>query len=427
MFFLWKYEQTRRTLFLAGSGLAVGLSFLTKMEVFAAAASSAAGLGLLLWRERSPGGRIAKIASIWTACAAFPVAAAWALLCTAMPMDDALEGVLGSWVVFWKGGFTEPPFYRMVVGTDAPLANTVKLLAIGAGWLVLFGPVAWLAMRREGPAWRAAACTGAVSCFLLALMFFAPWWEFARPLPLFTLGLLIVGWRLKWSVARLTFLLFATLLLGRMALNAHVWHYGFALAMPATIVVTVAGLRWVPDAIERRRGDGGLFFKVALGAWVLIVTAHLILSHRHYERVRFDVGSGADRFLADARRSVVEQALRDIERHVAPGDTLAVFPEGIMLNYLSRRVNPTPYNHVLPPDFARFGERRILAALERRPPDFIALVDRNASEYGSAWFGQDYGRAVGAWITERYVEVALAGKPPLRGEGFGIALLRRRP
>jgi len=44
----------------------------------------------------------------------------------------------------------------------------------------------------------------------------------------------------------------------------------------------------------------------------------------------------------DPFHGTVETALVLVEKNVPPDATLAVLPEGAMINYLSRRVNPTP-------------------------------------------------------------------------------------
>jgi hypothetical protein len=65
----------------------------------------------------------------------------------------------------------------------------------------------------------------------------------------------------------------------------------------------------------------------------------------------------------------------------------------------------------------------MLAALEADPPDYIALVHHDPSEYGL--FGRDYGRDIYHWVREHYRPVALFGAPPLLDRDFGIALVER--
>jgi hypothetical protein len=69
----------------------------------------------------------------------------------------------------------------------------------------------------------------------------------------------------------------------------------------------------------------------------------------------------------------------------------------------------------------------MLDAFRKAPPDWIALVHKDTSEYGYRFFGRDYGRGFGSWIRTDYDPVTLIGAMPLQSEQFGILLLRRKP
>jgi hypothetical protein len=99
-----------------------------------------------------------------------------------------------------------------------------------------------------------------------------------------------------------------------------------------------------------------------------------------------------------------------------------------MLNYLTRRDNPTPYVVVAFEVWA-FGETNMLAAYEKNPPDYIVLVQRDSSEYGVPYFGlqKGYGLDVMQWVRRNYKPVELIGSEPLQGGGFGIEILKRLP
>ena len=110
-----------------------------------------------------------------------------------------------------------------------------------------------------------------------------------------------------------------------------------------------------------------------------------------------------------------------------PDETLAVLPEGVMLNYLARRVNPTGHINFMPPEFVIFGEPRMLAAFQQSPPDWIVLTHKDTREYGVGFFGTGYGRVLYAWVHENYEPVKRFGDPPLEPRSkFGAALWKRR-
>jgi hypothetical protein len=101
---------------------------------------------------------------------------------------------------------------------------------------------------------------------------------------------------------------------------------------------------------------------------------------------------------------------------------------GVMLNYLSRHVNPTPCLDWTPHPLAVFGEEQMTATFERNPPDYIALVEWQTYEFGNRYFGapSGYGGEVMAWIQKNYQPVALFGSEPLRNGLFGIKILKHR-
>ena len=141
----------------------------------------------------------------------------------------------------------------------------------------------------------------------------------------------------------------------------------------------------------------------------------------------FTAGRGADAVRTDwSRGPEVARMLMDLEERLDSDQTFAALPEGVMLNYLSRRANPTPYVNFMPPELAIFGEQRMLDAFRAAPPDVILLVHKDALEYGTRYFGSDYGRALYAWVKSHYRPVRLIGKPPFERETtFGIRVLER--
>jgi hypothetical protein len=127
--------------------------------------------------------------------------------------------------------------------------------------------------------------------------------------------------------------------------------------------------------------------------------------------------------LTDLRGNQVEILIEDLKARAAPGQTLAVIPEGAMVNYYARMANPTGYVNFMPLELILFGERDTVDAFARHPPDFVALISRDMSEYG-VQFGRTYGQELLAWVYRHYVPVRLWGAPPFLSTRSGIAVLR---
>ena len=150
---------------------------------------------------------------------------------------------------------------------------------------------------------------------------------------------------------------------------------------------------------------------------------HVQRSHEVYNAKPHVVTGLLDNFRADARGDAVNTILDEIGRHVPSDATLAVLPEGVMINYLSRLNSPTPYINFMPPEMIVFGESNILAAFQDNPPDFVVLVHKDTSEYGPRFFGRDYGQQLFNWIRDNYRPVSLVGATPFQTDDFGILLL----
>jgi hypothetical protein len=111
-----------------------------------------------------------------------------------------------------------------------------------------------------------------------------------------------------------------------------------------------------------------------------------------------------------------------------PGATFTVVPEGVSLNFLSRRRSSVRYVEFLPFEFTTFGERAILSEFKAHPPDYIVLTDRDVTEYGAGHFGvKGYGAEILHWIRQEYAPVVRIGPAPFSSPKFGMEILKRRP
>lgn len=463
---LIRFRDTGRRALLPLAGLALGLVFLTKAEVFLAAAAGATCL-LLPPRESGPG--VAVRVGLFALGAAAAVGVAFAGLAASLPAASAWSGVLGTWPALVAGDTAQLDFYRGLLGIDEPGANLLALVGWSVVHAALFGLLA-TADRRFGPhgIGRATGPAAFVVAAALALVGLevVPWLDVLRPLPLAMLGVAIVsarGWRRARATATdapeespaterispraaeeratwralqadperalrgLAWAVFGGLLLAKIALATRPSHYGFALALPATLVYVGWLVGRVPAWLRVHGGGGELFRWAVLG----ILAATLFGLSRHtalqLSRKTYALGTGVDRMWTDPYRGpAVERALERVEELAGPAATFAALPEGIALNFLARRRNPTPYPNYMPPELAIFCEQEIVAALDREPPDLILLVHKDTSEYGLPFFGTDYGLAIARWIVERYQVVHAIGDPPLQPKTlFGIHILKR--
>ena len=422
------------------AGLCLGMVFLTKLELFVPAASAAA-LGLAL-EAGAPGSRLPRAAAWLAAGALVPVATAFAVLATRMAPLLALDGLLGNWSHL--GGIVGDPFYVARAGLDAPWSHALLALR-SLGILAAFAAVCVavdLALPRRGRAVAGALAAGTLFAVLVSARHRIAWHELARALPLtsaiglvFLVAACLRRRRDRGELARVAPLaLWAVLSLGLLAklgLAARIDHYGFALAMPATLLLVAGLVGGLPRLL--RAGQGAVAGSLAGAAVAAALVALVGQSAAHLAPKDLPVGRGADELLAASppaslRGERMAEALARLEVLLPAEATLLVMPEGASLNYWLRRRNPSRYLLFLPTEIAVFGEGAMLADLEAHPADFAVLAHRDAREFGVGPFGRDprNGHRLRAWLDAHYERVARVGPEPFGSDGFGLVILRRR-
>ena len=449
-----RFLATGRVSWAGVAGACLGLTLLTKPEV-ALAAVAGAGTGILLIAS-FPGlaGRrsMAALAVFTAALAAGPLAF-FAYFLSTLPSGDAVRAVLGAWMPLLRADSVRNALYATTSGFGAPTLNLLRMaqLATIAGTVALVWAAVDLIVARRQSRQSVLALLGVlVSAVVYLALPISVVYDLARALPIVVIGILAVLVRdvvrdrgnsaamtrlaplVMWAVLALT-------LLAKILLNVQLYAYGFVLALPASLLAIASGLWLIPGALRHRGGSGVMFRSLAMTAVGVVAALHLMWWYGTYSEKTFAIGTGGDTIVTwetalTYERSVspigpvVAAAIEQIERLSPPEGTFAVFPEGVMLNYLTRRRNPTPYINFMLPELAAFGEAAMVAALDEHPPDLVVIVHRDTSEYGVGFFGRDprYGPQIMDWVARRYETAALIGSEPLVGPEFGIKILRQR-
>jgi hypothetical protein len=442
---LARWLQIGRKLPLALAGVCLGLIFLTKPEVFVGAVAPFAVAVILQWR-RVAILDLAKSLLLAAVCGLIPLAGFYFGFLSEMNSTDAMRAIFGAWLPLLHSTGLQLPIYQRNMGLDAPWFHIGQALIEFGGLAVIVGLCAWRLTRPTlKPLERVIffALAGGVSINF-------GWQNSGHCLPLLLVVAAILWWR-EWhrnsefgirnSEFGIMWLAFSFSMLAKLGFNPWISHYGIFLAMPAFLSAIYLLLHllprwlqsprsavpspqsdWPSDAgqIGLRTADCGLnSFRVAVLIFLLAGLARLsIHSALFYKDKDFVLGSGGDRIVTydpkiDPTGAAMASAAAWIETHTAPTNTLAVLPEGVMLNYLTRRDNPTPYV-VFAFEVWAFGEQTMLAAYEKNPPDYIVLIQRDSSEYGVPYFGlqKGYGFDVMQWVRRNYEPVELIGSEP---------------
>ena len=410
-----RYQRTDHARWIAAAGALLGAVFLTKAEPTAAAFL---GVGVQLasgwWIVRTDRRRILSVLGLLVSCALAGPLIAWMLLSAAMPAHEALRGVLGSWPWVLDRRITALHFYREVAGLNDIPANLRVMLKWTIIYATLIGSAVGLGLLCQSKRSRVAMT---VAAFVICSAMIA--WNFSEkivpgmltPVPFCLMGALVITAiavvrRANTNAAlRLGLVIFATVLVAKMGLTPYAYHYGFVLAWPATTVLICAVTQDLPAWVDRRGGWGAVVRAVGLSAWITAVAAILYSDKINFDKKKFTIAAGTvDEFRGDGRAMQVEQVCDRINQWVPPSGTIVVLPQGLMINYLTRRAVPiTSDINFMPPEVLAAGEEKILGDLNRHPPDAVVLTPAVIEDGHFTLDSRDpYGADTLKWVLQNY-------------------------
>lgn len=439
-----KYIVNLKLIYSALIGLFLGLIFLTKIEIFLAGfASMLFGLFMVFWllKPSQPQKHILSLLFFFL----IPIVVFFIYFSLHMPWIDALHSITASYENIFVNAMTHNIYYLHVSGLDYPYYNLSLMLRYAFAYIIFFiftGFTAYYFSRsvKKKPVYGAMIITMAIMIMIFSVGFFSiNWMDIARPYPIFILlfiayliNNLIIKRKDKTYVSQhlpfVVFVIFAFLLLLKMILNVHFYHYGFALAMPAAIVMITLFFYFIPNYIARR---GNKIVAMSFtGLFVLFTLFFYFNATKYfYDLKNYPISHGRDRFFTfDATLlsygPVMNKTLEYIDRSLSKNDTFIVMPEGVMLNYLSRRSNPCRYFEFTPNFVEAVGEENMIHEISQHRPSLIILSKKNTSEHGAKCFGVDYALNIFSWVINNYDTVLWLGDITLPGKDFGLIITK---
>jgi hypothetical protein len=446
---LSSWVEKERIPFAAAAGLGSGLVFLTKPDVFLALAAclAAAFLVVVFFHRRT--GFAAKSLVVFSLAGLVPLLAFFALFLRVEDWRASARSLVSAWTPLWHTSMTQDPFYQWCLGLDMPFLLLEKMMTCFV-FIVVVTAIYALAFRcgRESwfkwlkPSWLVWPL---LVTPLLVLAVVVNWNECGRALPLLGLsacGLLAMNYRKAANRTASTFPLlwniFGLVLLAKLGFFTRISHYGFALAMPAFVGAVYLFVWLLPMLLEQKYQVRFRLFRATACLVLLTGFVQLFLhSESYYLRKNVPVGTDGDKIMTyepsvDPFHGNVEVALSWVQNNVPPDATLTVLPGGAMINYLSRRVDPTHSLDWTPPVIAAFGRTNMITAFEKNSPNYVLIIARNTTEFGVGVLGYDprYGTELMQWIDDHYDRVYPAdptGKSPSGNKSFfGLQIMKRR-
>lgn len=403
-------------------GILLGLISLGKGEIFTAALLGVA-TGMVYTFLKHQFSLKDMIICIFFLTISFlvPVFMALGLLSSQMPLREALRGLLGTWAGLLTSKVSNNSFYLHCMGLDQPGWNLLRMVGQFAGVVLLTTALAIIDIfRQETSRFFWLIISAVLILFVIIIKKpLIPWFLTGPPLPLTSFSLflmcLIICFRKRFDctlcqrLAPLAILsIFSFGLLAKIFLNSRLFHYGFALAMPATLILVV-GLVGLGSQVLVARYQRGDFFRILATIIIIADTIfYLKISFYYYNKKTFPINYNDEVIMTynpafDPRSEPIAelifklQSLPEIENFI-------VLPEGVMLNYLLRKPCPIKYINFMPPEMIIFGEHEIFDAIQKHPPQYIVLIPKDTREYGLPEFGEDisYGYKIMTWINQRY-------------------------
>jgi len=422
----------------AASGFCAGLVFLTKPDMFLALAVTIfAGAAMYLWAKRKtrPLGRSLLFMGL---AGLIPAIAFFLYFLCVENFSQSVQSIFAAWVPLLTTSVAHNQFYRWCMGLDAPWDHLRQTMLQFLS-LTAIATVCALVSLRKIPLLFTVLLFVPCAFELLHLSWNFNWFNCGQCLPLLCLTLLalLVGRGVKNGLEPPTtfaslWAVWSLMLLAKLGFFCRIWHYGFALAMPAFVSGIYLLLWALPRQLERC-GVRPIFFRVLL--WFMLLPGLTRLTQaslKLYSDKMLSIGSGADTIVAfnphfNPVDFQVATALHWVETNVPPGATLAVLPQGALLNYLSRHINPCGYVAWNPPEMAAFGQEKMTAALIAHSPDYVIEIFVNYGEYGENYFGQEkrFGLDAQQWIDAHYQLVDQIGHDWLKDGQFGIKILKK--
>ncbi len=426
----------------AMAGFCTGLVFLTKPDIFIALGITVAASFFLFWRKHGQK-ELLKPLAMFALAAAIPLLFFFFYFLRVESPRESLRSVIFGWLPLLHGTVTKSPFYIWCTGLDQPVAHLKEIFIYFGAVVLVLSVYAFVFQRMEKLKWlklRYTMLIILISPLLIWAATFKFWFQCGWPLPLLCLSACLLIARnykkLEQPAFPLLWSLFGLLLLAKLGLFPRIWHYGFVLAMPA-LASSVYLLFWLlPQLLEKKFGVPPLPLRVMVGLVLLLGIGNLFeMSQAIYDQKNFALGKGGDQIITyttgDEYQGVKSQAIYAAllwtEKYMPPDATLAVLPQGIMLNYLTRHANSMPGMDWNPTMFTVFGQAKMTDAFEKNPPDYVFIVEWDSSDFGVRYFGStaDYGQGLMQWIGTNYQQQFLIGNEPLKDGRFGIKILKR--
>lgn len=240
------------------------------------------------------------------------------------------------------------------------------------------------------------------------------------------------GQEVRRSLALLTVFVIGLAAMFRILLNATCIGYGFFMLDIGLIGYYLVIFGVLPQAVAKYRRHFSwefcAFLLIGYFVWQIHISWAGSRDLFRQKSFRIETPRGTLFSWDDARTQRFNAAIQYLRTHTPPDATVVALPEGVGLNFLAQRDNPSGFYSFHPPVFRSVGEENLIVRFAERRFDYIVIVQRATPEYGQPFLGIHYGQNLMAWIADHYRVIQRFGPHPFTtptGE-FGIAIYQRQ-
>ena len=423
-------------------GLMVGLTAVLKPEFLLAS-------GLLLgiafyYRIRCHGKLRLKAILVGFLGCVLPTAGFFCYFITYLPLRKSGLHACYAWlngVFIWKDELTAH-LLNNFSGMDQP-KDHLMIHLLATGWVILVIGLISLVYILSGYLTSVVTkiCFTAISCLSVLVIGLKGivWINIGESLlgliiiygfyQIFTLTRIKRGEQIEAkSITKTLLWTLAFALMTRMFLNGRIFQYGFIQASLACLVIVAIIVEEIPK-IFRMKGVAYVGYILSVGLLVFSFVCTIVKQSTSLLSAKtLDIGKGSDLYFIypetiSGEGGIVKRFSEIIFNH-NKDRTLVVIPEGIMINYLTRKMSSiatqTYYTN-------RQLEKKIVIDLNKKRPDLIVLMSRDLTEYGVIKYGAkgQSGELIMTWVLQNYHISDSYGQNPLSGSGVGGSIFMK--
>jgi len=441
---LWIFTQTLERpdhLKLIFIGLLTGVVYLTKPEIFLALATALAfGLYFLFKKHTLPNNSLGLLFGTFLIAPILTTT----YFSTQVPLSQALSFIFLPWFHVIGSSLSDLPLYHWILGTDSLGKNIWKMVSYFLLITGFFSGLILLGRQLEKITKKPHLVGWIFSLFITSVLgywhYSVPILDLPRSFPLIILVFSIylffktlksAGEESNRQLGLLIFSIFSLVLMFKMIFNVQIAHYGFALALPATLILIHILIHEVPKRISSHFKLHGFYRPLAITVVAFFIALHIQFEYKMYSLKSQPVGNNSDTLVdyhsfLNSRGIIFNDAIDFIQKEVPKEAHFVAIPGSIMLNYMTRRESPLKYIYLNPGIFQLIGEYQIREDLKNARPPYIILVEQKFPQHGQTNFGQDFGKATYQWILRNYSLIQQYGAQPFVTEDFGIQILKRK-